>query len=1638
MADTTLLNRVYDLKIAGYDDSITKVKALTEAFTKMDAVKKKLNDSLKQKTTAGDTEGIKDLTARLKELEAQMKNISVQREKSAKEAALQAKADKDLAAADAIRTKSLIDQEKELDRLIAAEDRKQKQDAKTAQGLKAQEGNYYALLQAQKAALELYRLTPSTSPLFEQVKLSATEAKAKVDAFNRSLSPDGTLVGEYKSGIINAFKQLGLSDVIKKQRDDIHNELSQLKDDSQKLASQLRTAGESGDAAFSKIDSELRLNIEHQQQLQKSLLNINSALHETGSIGSQITESLNNGFKNVKSQVAQVAAGYVGFQAVLQGVIGSIDTTKELSDQTSNLEVELGKSAGGAKNLVDQLAKLNTRTKLNVLEDIANIAAKAGVSEQNLVGVTQALDQIKIAFGKDFGDVEQGTESLVKLINIFEGSDKVTGDNLLRVGNAVRTLANESVASVPFLNDFSKRMAGLKGTFDISLPSVLGLASGFEQFGQSAEVSSTSLVRIIPKLASDTEKYAAIAGITQKAFSDLLNSNPAEALIKVSQGLVQGKGSVEEFEASFKDSSLGNGRVASIIGVLGSKADQFRASIKSAATAYGDTSNITTAFTAKNENLAASLDKISKKFADAANSTAFKVTLAAIAGVITFILGNLPLLITLGAVLAAGWVVQNSQLALLNAELFLYNTRLLIYRGIYAVLTVLNTAYSLSLGLLTGAYTLATYAATIFNTVIKASPLGLILTIVGLLGASFVALGHSINGTTASLRQKAIQDKINADIAQRVIDQTGDQIVKLANLTAVIRDNSASLDVRKKALEELHAIGGKYLEGLTLENAATAEGTKLLNDYIESLKQKAAFEAASAIQSEKIKEDLKLGLLESKLQQRVSTKKGTDLEDLSPEEKDFVGKARKNFAFTASVTDLFTGGSAADEALQVIKAQRATLAIEIDATTNIVKEKYKNLNSTVATGGGPTAAAASAGSVFDQYKQLINNKGTEEQFSNLLKDIQDQKKGTALISKEYQELDALQQKVQDILNPKKGKANSGSKLSGEQKDLFKDIDAVRDELLAKQKLLFSQLQIDEVQYLTSVLKINTDAADAKLKLIKGKNAEERKTIAELKLYKIEQEQETNKKIFEIKSKQLDRNLDDAKKPAQQAFDKVNDDPTKTNLEKLQAREKYLSSILVLQTDANAKAAQLEITYGQNSEANEKKRRDAILEINKELAKLQYDIFKESYDEQLRLQEESFTKLQNEARTNAAERTINVLSNDKLTPNQQAIQIKRIEREETKLLLAQEVADAKIALEEKEAGLRKGLATEVEVSEARKKLKLAELAVIKNSTAEELTFLQKLNNGFKDALHNLTDFFKGVKRSKEENKKDLSDAFTAAAETIKGAINDAKQAYFDNKKQQVDDEKQTTLDRLNIEQQQVENTAQSEGEKESIRAQFDEKRKAAEKKASEEKKQIALKQATIDFGLAVIKTLATYPFPFSLIPVAGLTIAYLLQRSQIQSQKFAEGGMVQPEPVGNGRIGNRPNIPIQRNGDNIYATVKTGEVILNEQQQRKAGGAAFFSKLGVPGFADGGYTGLGDFNLGDNLQPPYNSASFLLPNNNSSNGQDKINALMGMIAETNRQVNETSKQIKNIKVHVSAKEIDDTNDKRKKASAIGTI
>lgn len=138
------VNRIYDIRVAGHKESLKALETLTKAFEVMDNTKRKLNENLKKAIDVGNTTAVEKLTGMVADLEKKLKNLDQQRQKSAKEVELLARAEKlqaegldKLAAArlkesqatlnaekaNAVRMSSMIEQERELERLIALEEK---------------------------------------------------------------------------------------------------------------------------------------------------------------------------------------------------------------------------------------------------------------------------------------------------------------------------------------------------------------------------------------------------------------------------------------------------------------------------------------------------------------------------------------------------------------------------------------------------------------------------------------------------------------------------------------------------------------------------------------------------------------------------------------------------------------------------------------------------------------------------------------------------------------------------------------------------------------------------------------------------------------------------------------------------------------------------------------------------------------------------------------------------------------------------------------------------------------------------------------------------------------------------------------------------------------------------------------------------------------------------------------------------------------------------------------------------------------------------------------------------------------------------------------------------------------------------
>ena len=609
---------------------------------------------------------------------------------------------------------------------------------------------------------------------------------------------------------------------------------------------------------------------------------------------------------------------------------------------------------------------------------------------------------------------------------------------------------------------------------------------------------------------------------------------------------------------------------------------------------------------------------------------------------------------------------------------------------------------------------------------------------------------------------------------------------------------------------------------------------------------------------------------------------------------------------------------------------------------------------------------------------------------------------------------------------------------------------------------------EEIDHLKNLQQINQNYDEQRIRAVVGNNTAEQKYREEHGLKIVTDQIETSDKIKAIKKKEYDdtiallkKQFDDESALLKERLDSgtsnaeldnqtVQQSPAASETQKaisqkdfddteIQRREKYFADLE--EAAVRNKQSLEKIEAAKNKELNDLKRKGLLDDANITKAYLK-DIDTDSENvNNKRLIEDgaAITKL---------------YENRKLTTQQREDELKKIkvkyDADELKRL--QDLA-------KKEIPILKALYDSqlISVEEYYKKLKALQDAIA-NAAKNKSDDSNDNNNIFTTGAFNVGEGLQGLNGSLEAYLK--IDPNSVAGNIIGNSFqfaDEAMSAYFTSEQNHIVASLKLAEKRLDIETKQRLARSQSQAEDDAINAEADKKKEDLERKAFEDNKKLQKKQAAIAFAVqleniaagAAANPLAGPTFgAATLIQIAVLSslaaARYALNLSTINSQQFATGGKVQPLP--NGLITMRSNIPVQRNGDSVLATVRPGEVILNEFQQRLLGGAATFKRVGVPGFNTGGLVSKNAFTSFNAFPeaPIYTAGSYL-----SNPANDKILATLQEQAQAIQETAEAqqehakaiqavSDQLLTLQVQVSDKDITNAQDKAKRQASVGTL
>lgn len=544
---------------------------------------------------------------------------------------------------------------------------------------------------------------------------------------------------------------------------------------------------------------QLNPNTELYKQYSEQLKEVNNRIKELRGTANETRFSLSkltDGFNKYGAIAASAIAGLTGITLTMRSCVNEY---AEMEEAQSQVIKYTGLTKDEVKELNEEFKQMDTRTARTRLNELAGDAGKLGIStKEGVKEFVEAADMINVALGEDLG--KEAITQIGKLADMFGTDDRSLKENMLAVGSAVNSVAQNSSAAEPYLVEFTARMGGVGKQANMAITDIMGFASALDQNMLRSEMASTALSGLILKLYQEPSKYAQLAGLQVEEFTKLMSEDVNEAVLTFLEALNR-MGGMDKMAPVLDKMSLSGAEAASVISALAGNVEKVRKEQLGANQAFIEGTSVVNEFTVQNSTVQAELDKAKKRFAD------IRVELG------EQLLPVMKYMVSTGSLTVKGLSAVVSVL--------MENKRVIVTvtSAIAAYVLVVNGAT-----LAKKAYTVATKAATmatnLFSKATKASPWGLVISGATAAITYFSMFRDETDKTTES--QKKLND---------ALQQNADEMNSLRS----VQDRAKNMDtLNKRQLSQLREDAQSEVQ--IIEDKLSAETIAYRKYYAEQKK----------------------------------------------------------------------------------------------------------------------------------------------------------------------------------------------------------------------------------------------------------------------------------------------------------------------------------------------------------------------------------------------------------------------------------------------------------------------------------------------------------------------------------------------------------------------------------------------------------------------------------------------------------------------------------------------------------------------------------------------------------------------------------------------------------------------------------
>lgn len=328
----------------------------------------------------------------------------------------------------------------------------------------------------------------------------------------------------------------------------------------------------------------------------------------------KLTGSVNkhgNAWSTALKNLTAYAGLFQVFNAVKGTVTSAIKKNFEFSSSLTDIRKVSGLTMQDVNKLSEELAKIDTRTSVDGLAQLAYQGAKLGMGKYGVDGMAQfvkAADKINVAIGEEMG--EEALPALSKMVETMGLIPKMGIEKaMLATGSAMFKLSSTSTSTSTNIVEFAKRLTGVSRTAGITTDQLLALGSASDSLFLMPEVSATAMSKFIVALQKNHNLIEKDLGIPDGTIKRMYAAgNAMDAIVMVLEKM-RDKGNMNALGGIFKDLGSDGQRLVTAMVTMSKNVDVLKDHLYESKEAFEEATAVTSEYTMQQQSAAGILDR---------------------------------------------------------------------------------------------------------------------------------------------------------------------------------------------------------------------------------------------------------------------------------------------------------------------------------------------------------------------------------------------------------------------------------------------------------------------------------------------------------------------------------------------------------------------------------------------------------------------------------------------------------------------------------------------------------------------------------------------------------------------------------------------------------------------------------------------------------------------------------------------------------------------------------------------------------------------------------------------------------------------------------------------------------------------